>query len=122
QQTVHHDSWDYDLPAQPTLIDITRNGRKVPIVVQHGKTGMLFIYNRLTGEPIFPIEERPVPKSTIAGEKTAATQPFTIPSLRLARMSITRDELWNLTPAHADFCRTRLDKNNAFNDGPYTPW
>ena len=47
QQTVHHDIWDYDLPAQPTLIDITRNGRKVPVVVQHGKTGMLFIYHRL---------------------------------------------------------------------------
>ena len=122
QQTVHHDIWDYDLPAQPTLIDITRNGRKIPILVQHGKTGMLFIYNRLTGEPIFPIEERPVPKSTIAGEKTSTTQPFTIPSLRLARMSITRDELYNLTPAHADFCRTLWDKNNAFNDGPYTPW
>ena len=72
QQTVHHDIWDYDLPAQPTLIDITRNGRKVPIVVQHSKTGMLFIYNRLTGEPVFPIEERPVPKSTIDGEKTSA--------------------------------------------------
>lgn len=122
QQTVHHDIWDYDLPAQPTLIDITRNGRKVPILVQHGKTGMLFIYNRLTGEPIFPIEERPVPKSTIEGEKTSPTQPFTIKSLQLARNSITKDELYNLTPEHAGFCKSLWEKNNAFSDGPYTPW
>lgn len=122
QQTVHHDIWDYDLPAQPTLIDITRNGRKVPVVVQYSKTGMLYIYNRLTGEPIFPIEEKAVPKSTIDGEKTSATQPFTIKALQLARNSVTRDELYSLTPAHADFCKSLWDKNNAFNDGPYTPW
>ena len=122
QQTVHHDIWDYDLPAQPTLIDITRNGRKVPVVVQYSKTGMLYIYHRLTGEPIFPIEERPVPKSTIPGEKTAATQPFTIKSLQLARNSITKEELFSQLPAHADFCKSLWEKNNAFNDGPYTPW
>ena len=117
QQTVHHDIWDYDLPAQPTLIDITRNGRKVPVVVQHSKTGMLYIYHRLTGEPIFPIEER-AEQSTIDGEKTSATQPFTIASLQLARNSIKKEELANLTRAHADFCRSLWEKNNAFNDGP----
>lgn len=122
QQTVHHDIWDYDLPAQPSLVDITRNGRKVPVVVQYSKTGMLYIYHRLTGEPIFPIEERKVPQSTIPGEKTSPTQPFTIRSLQLARNSITRDELFSQTQAHADFCRSLWDKNNAFNDGPYTTW
>jgi quinoprotein glucose dehydrogenase len=122
QQTVHHDIWDYDLPAQPTLIDITRNGRRIPALVQHGKTGMLFIYNRLTGEPVFPIEERPVPQSPIPGEKTSPTQPFTIKSLQLARLSMTKDELCNLTPEHATFCRDLWEKNNVFNDGPYTPW
>lgn len=122
QQTVHHDIWDYDLPAQPSLVDITRNGRRIPALVQHSKTGMLFIYNRLTGEPIFPMEERKVPQSTIPGEKTSPTQPFTVPSLQLARMSITRNELFNLSPEHARFCGDLWDKNNAFNDGPYTPW
>jgi quinoprotein glucose dehydrogenase len=122
RQTVHHDIWDYDLPAQPTIIDITRNGQRVPAVVQHTKTGMLFIYNRLTGEPIFPIEERPVPRSTIGGEKTSPTQPFTIKSLQLARMSMTKDELYDLTPEHASFCRDLWEKNHVFNDGPYTPW
>lgn len=122
QQTVHHDIWDYDLPAQPTLIDITRNGRKVPVVVQYSKTGMLYIYHRLTGEPVFPIEERPVPKSTIDGEQTSPTQPFTIPSLQLARNSIKKEELFNLTREHGDFCRSLWEKNNGFNDGPYTTW
>ena len=122
QQTVHHDIWDYDLPAQPTLIDITRNGRKVPVVVQYSKTGMVYIYHRLTGEPIFPIEERPVPQSTIAGEKTSPTQPFTIPALQLARNRISKEELFNLTPEHAGFCKSLWEKNNAFNDGPYTTW
>ena len=122
QQTVHHDIWDYDLPAQPALIDITRNGRQVPAVVQYSKTGMLYIYHRLTGEPIFPIEERAVPRSTIEGEKTSPTQPFTIKSLQLARNSIRRDELYSLTPAHSDFCKSLWDQNHAFNDGPYTPW
>jgi glucose dehydrogenase len=122
QQTVHHDIWDYDLPAQPTLIDITRNGRKVPVVVQYSKTGMLYIYHRLTGEPIFPIEERAVPKSTIDGEKTSPTQPFTIPSLRLARLSMSKEDLFNGTPEHAGFCKSLWEKNNAFNDGPFTPW
>jgi quinoprotein glucose dehydrogenase len=122
QQTVHHDIWDYDLPAQPTLIDITRNGKRIPAVVQHTKTGMLFIYNRLTGEPVFPIEERAVPQSTIPGEKTAPTQPFTIKSLQLARLEMNKGELYNLTPEHATFCKNLWEQNNVFNDGPYTPW
>jgi quinoprotein glucose dehydrogenase len=122
QQTVHHDIWDYDLPAQPSLLDIVRNGRTIPAIVQHSKTGMLYIYNRLTGEPIFPIEERPVPQSAVPGEKTSPTQPFTIPSLQLARNRITKDELYNLTPEHAAFCRDLWEKNNVYNDGPYTTW
>jgi glucose dehydrogenase len=122
RQTVHHDIWDYDLPAQPTLIEVVRNGQRIPAVVQHTKTGMLFFYHRLTGEPIFPIEERPVPQSTVPGEKTARTQPFTIPSLQLARNAIGKDELYNLTPDHASFCRDLWEKNNVYSDGPYTPW
>lgn len=121
-QTVHHDIWDYDLPAQPALFEIPRGGRRIPALVQHTKTGMLFFYNRLTGEPIFPIEERPVPQSTVPGEKTSPTQPFTIKSLQLARLSISKDELYNLTPEHARFCRELWETHNAFNDGPFTPW
>ena len=122
QQTVHHDIWDYDLPSQPTLVEIVRGIRRMPAVVQYSKTGMLYIYDRLTGEPIFPIEERRVPQSSVPGEKTSPTQPFTVKSLQLARNTITKNDLYNLTPEHAAFCRDLWEKNNAFNDGPYTPW
>jgi glucose dehydrogenase len=122
QQTVHHDIWDYDLPSQPAVFDIVRGNRRIPAIVQYSKTGMLYIYDRLTGEPVFPIEERRVPQSTVPAEKTSPTQPFTVRSLQLARNSMTRNDLYNLTPEHAAFCRDLWEKNNAYNDGPYTPW
>jgi len=122
QQTVHHDIWDYDLPSQPTLIDIVRGSRRIPAIVQYSKTGMLYIYDRFTGDPIFPIEERRVPQSTVPGERTSPTQPFTVKSLQLARNSVTKNDLYSLTPEHAAFCRDLWEKNNAFNDGPFTPW
>jgi glucose dehydrogenase len=122
QQTVHHDIWDYDLPSQPTLIEIVRGSRRIPAIVQYSKTGMLYIYDRFTGEPIFPIEERRVPQSTLPGERTSPTQPFTVKSLQLARNTMTKDDLYSLTPEHAAFCRDLWEKNNAYNEGPYTPW
>lgn len=76
RQLVHHDIWDYDTVAPPTLVDIHRDGRTVPALVQVSKQGFLFVLNRETGEPIFPIEERPVPASTVEGEQAAPTQPF----------------------------------------------
>ena len=72
QQLVHHDIWDNDLGAHPTLIDVTRDGKTIPAVAQITKMGLLFIFNRVTGEPIFGMEERPVPQSTVPGEKTVA--------------------------------------------------
>ena len=122
QQTVHHDIWDYDLPSQPTVFDIVRGNRRIPAIVQYSKTGMLYIYDRLSGEPVFPIEERRVAQSTIPGEKTSATQPFTVKSLQLARNTMTKNDLYSLTPEHAAFCRDLWEKNSAFNDGPFTPW
>jgi quinoprotein glucose dehydrogenase len=122
QQTVHHDIWDFDLGAQPSLIQILQDGRRIPAVAQHTKMGLLFIYNRLTGEPIFGVEERPVPQSEARGEKTSPTQPFPMKPPPLARMSMTKDELYSLTPEHASFCKDLWEKNNVFNEGPYTPW
>ncbi|MBL7791202.1 MAG: PQQ-binding-like beta-propeller repeat protein [Saprospiraceae bacterium] len=75
-QTVHHDLWDYDLAATPTLLTVRNKGKKVDIVVQAGKTGFLYVFNRVTGEPLWPIEERPVPDSEIPGEVAWPTQPF----------------------------------------------
>jgi quinoprotein glucose dehydrogenase len=75
-QTVHHDLWDYDNNVAPVLIDITVNGRPVKAVVQLTKQAMAYVLDRQTGKPVWPIEERPVPKSNTPGERTAATQPF----------------------------------------------
>lgn len=76
RQLVHHDLWDYDVNSAPVLVDITRNGQVTPALVQATKQGFLFVLNRLTGEPIFPIEERPVPVSDVPGEQSSPTQPF----------------------------------------------
>jgi quinoprotein glucose dehydrogenase len=76
RQLVHHDLWDYDTNAAPTLVDIDRNGARVPALVQTSKQGFLYVLNRETGEPLFPIEERPAPKSTVPGETAAPTQPY----------------------------------------------
>src|SRR5262249_42020362 len=75
-QLVHHDLWDYDTAAPPLLATIERGGGRVPVVVQGNKTGFLYVLNRETGKPVFPIEERPVPPSDVPGEKASPTQPF----------------------------------------------
>src|SRR5580700_2981651 len=77
-QVVHHDVWDFDLPPAPGLIDVTINGKKVPILAQTGKVGYMYILNRVTGEPIFGIKETPVPQSTVPGEHSAPTQPIPV--------------------------------------------
>lgn len=76
RQLVHYDIWDYDTNAAPTLVDITRDGKTIPALVQTSKQGMFYVLNRETGEPIFPIEERPVPQDAVPGEKPAPTQPY----------------------------------------------
>lgn len=75
-QTVHHDLWDYDIAAQPALVTITHNGRRVPAVAQATKMGAIFLLDRLTGRPLFPVEERPVPDSDVEGERAAARSRF----------------------------------------------
>jgi quinoprotein glucose dehydrogenase len=123
QQLVHHDIWDNDLGAHPTLIDVTRNGKTVPAVAQITKMGLLFIFNRVSGEPIFGIEERPVPQSTAPGEKTAPTQPFPLKPPPLARNSITRSELpTNISPEHTAYCQGLWEKYGLQDSVPYTPW
>jgi quinoprotein glucose dehydrogenase len=77
-QMVHHDLWDYDLPAQPVLATIRRDGQETPAVIQVTKMGLVFILDRLTGKPLFPVEERPVPASDVPGESAWPTQPFPV--------------------------------------------
>ena len=121
-QTIHHDIWDYDTPATPTLVDVTRGGTKIPAVIQSGKTGLIFILDRRTGKPLVPVEERPVPKGDAPGEWYSPTQPFPVKPPPVTRMSITRDELAKVTPEQQKFCEELWDaEGGAHNDGPFTP-
>jgi quinoprotein glucose dehydrogenase len=103
-QTVHHDIWDYDLPAQPVLVTVRRDGKDVPAVAQVTKMGFVFVLHRETGEPLFPVEERPVPKSTLEGEQTYPTQPFPVMPPPLARLSMAADELTDVTRESREEC------------------
>ena len=118
-QIVHHDLFDYDLPAQPILVDVQRGNATVPAVVQITKTGFAYVLNRLTGEPLFPIEERPVPVSDIPEERSAPTQP--IPQLPepFSRQTLTRDDVFGLTWFDRAACRKKFDA--ARYEGMFTP-
>lgn len=101
-QTVHHDVWDYDLPAQPALITIKQGGRGVDAVAQVSKMGMVFLFERETGKPLFPIEERPAPPSDVPGEELWPTQPFPVKPPPLSRQAFTEDQITDISPeAHA---------------------
>src|ERR1700733_11885354 len=92
-QTVRHELWDYNLPPAPSLIDITKDGKKIPALVQVGKSGYMFILDRVTGKPIFGVEDRPVPKGDVPGEWYAPTQPFPLKPPPISRVSFTKDDL-----------------------------
>jgi quinoprotein glucose dehydrogenase len=98
-QMVHHDLWDYDLPAAPILGDITVNGTRIKAVVQLTKQGFAFVFDRVNGRPVWPIEERPVPQSTVPGEKTSRTQPFPTKPPAFTRQGLTENDLIDFTPA-----------------------
>lgn len=97
-QAVHHDIWDRDFASPPTLLTVRHNGRMVDAVAQASKQGFLFLFDRVTGEPLFPIEERPVPQSTVPGERTASTQPFVTRPAPFARQHLTEDMIAAQTP------------------------
>jgi membrane-bound PQQ-dependent dehydrogenase (glucose/quinate/shikimate family) len=96
-QLVHHDLWDYDPPAQPTLVTVRQNGKEIAAVAQVTKTGHVFVFDRVTGKPLFSIEERPVPASDVPGEAASPTQPVPLKPPPLARHSITRQEISRVT-------------------------
>ena len=124
-QTIHHDLWDHDPPAPPGLFEIERNGRSSPALALTTKSGHMYILNRETGEPVFGVEERPVAKSDVPGERTFPTQPFPVKPAPIARVSFTRDELvtaGDTTEAHAAACKELLETNGVYNAGPFTPW
>jgi glucose dehydrogenase len=125
-QVVHHDIWDYDLPPAPGLIDIVQNGSKIPALAQVGKTGYMFILNRVTGKPIFGVEERPVPAGDVPGEWYSPTQPFPLKPPPLARVTFTPGDIVtdaDTTAEHAKACRELVDRSGGlYTKGIYTPW
>ena len=120
-QLVHHDLSDYDTSAAPTLLDLTVGGRKIPALVQASKDGLMFILDRRNGKPVFGVEERPVPQSTIPGEKTSPTQPFPKKPAPLAKMGMTRADISNVTPEAHAYCTALWDKLGLPNIAPFQP-
>ena len=125
-QSVHHDLWDSDQPAAPTLIDIKQNGRTIPALGLISKTAWMFILDRTTGRPIFGVEERPVPKGDVPGEWYSPTQPFPLKPPALARTSFKKEDLVtaeDTTPEHAKACIEAYERAGGYyNAGPFTPF
>ena len=119
-QTIHHDLWDYDLPDAPRLLTVRHNGQSVDVIAQPTKHGFLFVFNRVTGEPLWPIEERAVPKSDMPGEEAWPTQPFPTKPPPFARQSFKPEDVNPLLPeAEQIALRERMGKMR--NEGLFTP-
>ncbi len=119
-QIVHHDLWDLDLCTEPKLLTVRHNGKMVDIVAVPSKSGLLFVFNRVTGEPLWPIEERPVPKSDVPGEEAWPTQPFPTKPPPISRLTMSVDDVDPyLDPAEAEHVRKILKA--ARYEGMYTP-
>jgi quinoprotein glucose dehydrogenase len=119
-QTIHHDLWDYDLPPAPKLLTIQQNGRPVQVVAQGSKQGFLYVFERKTGRPVFPIEEKPVPKSDIPGEHASPTQPIPTRLKPFARQSFTEKDVNPFVPK--DEQEAIKEKLRGYrNEGIYTP-
>jgi glucose dehydrogenase len=122
-QTTHHDVFDADLAAAPALIDVVHDGRHIPAVAQVTKMGgMVFILDRATGKPIYPVEERKVPISKVPGEVSSPTQPFPTKPVPWSRLGMTKADITTVTLESNTFCTAWWDKERMYNDGPYTPY
>ncbi len=118
-QTVHHDLWDYDNASPPALVDVNSRGMRVPVVLQANKSGQLFVLNRETGAPLFPVAERPVPRSTIPGEEAWPTQPFTTTIPPLSPHTLRANDAWGVDAAEREACRKQIAALR--NEGIFTP-
>jgi quinoprotein glucose dehydrogenase len=120
-QTVHHDLWDLDNVSAPHLVTVKHNGKKVDVVAHAGKTGFLYVLDRVTGQPLWPIEERPVPKSDVPGELAWPTQPFPTKPAPFVRHTFTVDDVnpWLATKEQYEAMKERVSK--ARNEGIFTP-
>jgi glucose dehydrogenase len=125
-QAVHHDLWDFDLPPAPPLLDVTVNGKKTPVLAQTGKVGYMYVLNRVTGQPVFGVEEKPVPQSKVPGEWSAPTQPIPLKPPPYGRMGFKMEDLVtaeDTSEEHAKACRELVEQSGGvYNEGPFTPW
>lgn len=119
-QMVHHDIWDYDMPAQPVLITVRRNGQEISAVAQVTKMGFVFILDRLTGKPLFPVEERRVPESNVPGEAAWPTQPFPLKPPPLVRQTFTEADISEVTKESHQYCAELA--RSLKTRGMYTPY
>ena len=118
-QTVHHDIWDYDVPSQPTFYEFERNGEVIKALAQTTKMGFVFLLNRETGEPIFPIEEREVPQGAVEGDYVTKTQPFPTKPAPLTPTYLDPEEVFGFTPWDKGYCKKAA--KDLRNEGLYTP-
>ena len=118
-QLVHHDLWDYDSASPPLLATLQHDGKSVPVVIQGNKTGFLYVLNRDTGVPVFPVEERPVPQSDVPGEVTSPTQPYPLAPPALVPQKLSSEDAWGITPEDRADCRERI--KTLRDDGLFTP-
>ena len=119
-QMVHHDIWDYDPPAQPMLITVRQNGKSIPAVAEVTKMGFVFIFDRVTGKPLFPVEEHPVPQSDVPGEAAWPTQPFPTKPPALVRQRFSEADITNVTPESHHYCADLF--HSLVSRGMYTPY
>ena len=118
-QTVHHDIWDYDVPSQPTFYEFERNGEVIKALAQTTKMGFVFLLNRETGEPIFPVEEREVPQGAVEGDYVTKTQPFPTKPAPLTPTYLDPEEVFGFTPWDKGYCKRAA--KDLRNEGLYTP-
>jgi quinoprotein glucose dehydrogenase len=109
-QTVHHDLWDYDLPAPPNLLTVHKDGVSIDAVAQVTKTGMVFLFDRISGTPVFPIEERPVPASRLPGEKASPTQPFPLKPAAFVRQTFIPDDIAHISDTAHRYITARIGR------------
>ena len=123
-QTTHHDNWDYDLASAPILITVKQNGKKIPAVAQISKNSYLFIFNRVTGQPIFDVKEVPVANDNAApGDANWPTQPIPVKPPPLSRTTFTADDIATVTPEHEKYCRQLLAlEGGAMTGGPFAQY
>ena len=119
-QMTRHDIYDWDLASPPALIEAVKDGQRIPAVAQMTKQGLLFMFHRLTGEPLFGIEDRPVPRFDAPGDQAWPTQPFPIKPTGLTREGMARKEVSKISPEAEKYCTELFDKS--VNMGPYTPY